>query len=405
MSIPTPAPADRFARPIQGDGARARVLHYLCTTARGGIEEHVLSLLAHLPARGFRPYLAAPPDLLRQMGPELTAIGARTIAVRRSSPWDFRDAAVLAATLSRERIAIVHSHLFVGSMFASPLARLAGVRAVVETFHLPEVWRMGKRLKRSFWLDRRMSRWVDRYVAVSAAAARHLTDAKGIPAHKVRTIFNGRDLSRFHPAAAAERRQARAALGLGLEPAVLLIGRLEPQKGHALMLEAAVVLKPMLPTVRILFAGTGSLERELRARSDAAGLTGTVNFLGYRPDPEVLLAAADVVVLPSRYEGLPLAAIEAMAAARPVVATDIDGIREVVIDGSSGLLVRPGDVHGLARAVERLVRFPMAARQFAINGRRRAERHFDVRRQVEETISLYQELLSPRRRVGDTTGR
>lgn len=328
------------------------------------------------------------------MAPELAALGVRTVAIRRASPWDFRDAAVLIRALRRERISIVHSHLFVGSLFASPLARLARVRAVVETLHLPEVWRMGKRLKRSFWLDRQVSRSVNRFVAVSAAAARHLTDNKGIPAHKVRTIFNGRDLGRFHPASVAERREARAALGLGLEPAALLLGRLEPQKGHALMLEAAAVLAQSVPALKIFFAGTGSLEHQLRAQCDSAGLAGTVTFLGYRADPELLLAAADIVVMPSFYEGLPLAAIEAMAAARPVVATDIEGIREVVIDGSTGLLVRLGDAHGLALAIERLVRFPKLAQQLAANGRRRAERHFDVRFQVEETVSWYEDLLA-----------
>ncbi len=354
----------------------------------------MLSLLAHLPGRGFEPYLAAPPDLLRLMGQELATAGVRTVAIRRSSPWDFRDAAVLLRTLRHEPIAIVHSHLFVGSMFASPLARLAGVRAVVETFHLPEVWRMGKRLKRSFWIDRQMARFVDRYVAVSDSAARHLTSRKRIPAGKIQTIFNGRDLARFHPPSAAERREARAALGLGAEPAAVVLGRLEPQKGHALMIEAAAVLARSLPALKILFAGSGGLERELRARCAAAGLTAMVGFLGYRSDPEVLFAAADIAVLPSLYEGLPLAAIEAMAAARPVVATDIDGVREVVADGGSGLLVRAGDAHALAQAIERLARFPILARQLGMNGRRRAERHFDLRLQVEGTVSLYEELLT-----------
>ena len=101
------------------------------------------------------------------------------------------------------------------------------------------------------------------------------------------------------------------------------------------------------------------------------------------------------MVMPSLYEGLPLAAIEAMAAARPIVATEIEGIREVVVDGSSGLLIRLGDAHGLALAIKRLVRFPKLAQQLAANGRRRAERHFDVRFQVEETVSWYEQLLAP----------
>jgi glycosyltransferase involved in cell wall biosynthesis len=384
---------------------RAGVLHYLCSTVRGGIEEHVLSLLAHLPGRGLQPYLAAPPDLLRLMAPDLALAGVRTVAIRRSSPWDFRDAVALFRALSHEPIAIVHSHLFVGSMFASPLARLAGVRGVVETFHLPEVWRMGKRLKRSFWLDRQVARCVDRYVAVSTAAADHLTDRKRIPERKIRTIYNGRDLSRFHPPSAAERRAARVALGLDVEPAVAVIGRLEPQKGHALMLEAAAILSRSFPMLKVFFAGSGSLEGELRASCDTAGLTATVSFLGHRSDSEVLLAAIDVAVMPSLYEGLPLVAIEAMASARPVVATDIDGMREVVVDGQSGFLVGAGDAGALARAIERLVRFPVLARQLGVNGRRRAERHFDLRFQVEETVSLYEELLSSRPRKGNAPGR
>jgi glycosyltransferase involved in cell wall biosynthesis len=371
---------------------------------RGGIEEHVLSLLAHLPGRGFQPYLAAPPDLLRLMAPELALAGVRTVAIRRSSPSDFRDAVVLLKALRQEPIAIVHSHLFVGSMFASPLARLARVRAVVETFHLPEVWRTGKRLKRSFWLDRQVARCVDRYVAVSAAAAGHLTDRKRIPKRKVRTIYNGRDLSRFHPPSAAEHRAARVAFGLVGEPAVVVIGRLEPQKGHALMLEAAAILTRSLPTLKVFFAGSGSLERELRARCNTAGLTETVSFLGHRSDLEVLLAAADVAVMPSLYEGLPLTAIEAMAMARPVVATDIEGMREVVVDGLSGFLVGVGDAGALAQAIERLVRFPVLARQLGVNGRRRVERHFDLRFQVEGTVSLYEELLSSRPRKRNAPG-
>src|SRR6202171_2363431 len=163
------------------------------------------------------------------------------------------DGAGTGARGCQDPIPIVHPHLFVGSMFASPLARLARVRAVVETFHLPEVWRTGKRLKRSFWLDRQVARCVDRYVAVSAAAAGHLTDRKRIPKRKVRTIYNGRDLSRFHPPSVAEHRAARVAFGLVGEPAVGVIGRLEPQKGHALMLEAAAILTPPRSAPKVLF--------------------------------------------------------------------------------------------------------------------------------------------------------
>jgi glycosyltransferase involved in cell wall biosynthesis len=171
------------------------------------------------------------------------------------------------------------------------------------------------------------------------------------------------------------------------------------------MLEAVAILSRAIPMLKVFFAGSGSLERELRARCNTAGLTATVSFLGHRSDPEVLLAATDVAVMPSLYEGLPLAAIEAMASAGPVVATDIDGMREIVVDGQNGFLVGAGDAGALARAIERMVRFPVLARQLGMNGRRRAEHHFDLRSQVEETVSLYEELLSSRPRRGNAPGR
>jgi glycosyltransferase involved in cell wall biosynthesis len=376
------------------DGAEVRILHYLCSSVRGGIEEHVLALLARLKCHGFRSYLAAPQRLLDLMGAELAAAEVATAAVGRSSPWDFHDAPAFLRLLRRERIALVHSHLFVGSMFASPLARLAGVPAVIETFHLPEAWRTTKRLRRSFWIDRQVARCVDRYIAVSAAAARHLALGKQIPAAKIHTIRNGRDLARFHPSSAEERRAIRARLGLEGWPLAVVIGRLEAQKGHAFMLEAAAILARSFPRLKVIFAGSGSLKNELASRCAALGLDGTVSFLGYRRDPEALLAGADVAVLPSLYEGLPLAAIEALAAGCPLVATNIEGTREVVEDGRSGLLVAAGDAQALARAVERVARSPILARRLALDGRRRAEQRFALGSQVERTAALYREALA-----------
>ena len=137
---------------------------------------------------------------------------------------------------------------------------------------------------------------------------------------------------------------------------------------------------------------------ELNARCQALGLAEHVRFLGQRSDPERLLAAADIVVLPSLYEGLPLVAIEALATGRPMVATDIDGTREIVIQSDTGLLVPPADSVALARAIERLLGFPELGAELGARGRNLVERTFDVRRQVEQTVRVYDELL------GRTTG-
>jgi glycosyltransferase involved in cell wall biosynthesis len=400
QDAPVPQSSVLPATPPVHEGAEVRVLHYLCSDVRGGIEEHVISLLTRIRRYGFRPYLAAPRRLLDLMDTELAAAGIVTFAVRRSSLWDFRDARGFVQFLRGERIALVNSHLFAGSIFASPLARMSGVPAVIETFHLPEVWRASRRLRRSFWIDRQVARCVDHYIAVSEAATRHLTERKRIPRGKVRTILNGRDLARFHPRSAAERRAIRGQLGIGGWPVVVVTGRLEAQKGLATMLEAAAILARSFPSLRLLFAGSGSLKKELAARCAELELGSTVSFLGYRSDPEALLAAADVAALPSLYEGLPLAAIEALAAGCPLVATNIEGTREVVEDQRSGVLVEPGNGHALARGIERVARSPILARRLAMRGRRRAEERFDLRDQIESTVALYRDILAAGRARG-----
>lgn len=370
-----------------------RVLHYLSSSAWGGAEEHALSLLEAMPDHGMIPYLAASPRLLETMGPRLAAFGSRTIAIERTSLRDWRHARRFWNFLRSERIDLVHSHLFVASLFASPIARLAGVPAVVETFHLREAWREGHWLKGSFWLDRQISRFVDRYIAVSHAAELHLVENKRIARAKVTRIYNGRDLVRFAPPSTSEVDAARRELGVSVNLVALALGRLEPQKGHVFLIDALKMLAPRWPKLVALCVGTGALESELKARADAAGLADRITFLGQRDDTERLLAAADLVVLPSLFEGLPLVAVEALAMARPIVATDVEGTREIVTDGDTGVLVRPADPAALAEGIERILADPSLGARLGARGRSLVERNFDVHMQIKATLQLYRSLL------------
>ena len=378
-------------------GRRPRILHILPFSVRGGAEEHALSILAALRENGFDPWLAARPALLAQMSAELSRFDIGWFSIANPSLLAIGDAARFVRFLKRERIAVVHSHMFPASMFASPLGRLAGVRGVVETFHLREVWRENKVLKRNFWVDRQVARFVDRYIAVSHAAERHLVENKGIARSKIAVIHNGRDLTHFHPPSALERMKARAALELEDRQAVLVLGRLEPQKGHFYLIDALRSLVRDYPRLIALLAGSGALESDLRTKCHAAKLNGHVVFLGQRNDSERLLAAADIVVLPSLYEGLPLVAIEALATARPMVASDIEGTREVVIDGDTGLLVPPADAAALAVGIRRLLESPQLGAALGARGRAFVERKFDVRGQIAHTIRVYEEIIGESR--------
>jgi glycosyltransferase involved in cell wall biosynthesis len=372
---------------------RPRVLHYLSSSAWGGAEEHALSLLEAMPDHGLIPYLAASPRLLETMGSRLAAFGSRYIAIERNSIRDWRHGKRFWNFLKSERIDLVHSHLFVASLFASPLARMARVPAVVETFHLREAWREGHWLKGSFWIDRQISRFVDRYIAVSQAAELHLIENKRIVPSKIVKIYNGRDLTHFAPPSNAAIEAARSELSVTGKQVVMVLGRLEPQKGHVFLIEALKTLAPRWPKLVALFAGTGALEAELKAQVSAAGLADRITFLGQRDDTVRLLAAADMVVLPSLFEGLPLVAVEALAMARPMVATNVEGTREIIADGDTGILVRPSDPTALAVGIERILADPSLGAQLGARSRRLVERNFDVQMQIAATVRLYRTLL------------
>ncbi|HWJ39694.1 MAG TPA: glycosyltransferase [Candidatus Limnocylindrales bacterium] len=371
---------------------RRAVLHLLTSKTFGGAEEHALSILTAISEYGFKPCLAAPGALLDAMEPGLSAAGVKCLPLEFSSRIDVLTGARLLRFIRRENIAILHCHLFIASLFGAGVARMAGVGAVLETCHGPEVWRMGKGIRSSFWVDRQIGRMVDKYIAVSHAAERHLVGNKRVPKNKIRVIHNGRDLHRFAPASAQRRVATRAALGLGDEPVILTMARLDDQKGHRHLLDAIAILAPRRPNLVTLLAGDGPLEQSLRAQCAALGLTDRVRFLGYRRDVPELLEAADLVVLPSLYEGLPLTAIEALAAGRPMVATEVDGTPEVVIHERTGLLVPPANPVALAAAIERLLDDPALAARLASDGYEFVHENFALQRQIEQTAALYSEL-------------
>jgi glycosyltransferase involved in cell wall biosynthesis len=381
----------RESRPKIAD---VRVLHFLCTPIRAGVGEHALSLLVALREHGFVPYIAAPAPLLESASKELDQFEIRNLAMDMSSPLDWREIWRLSSYLRRERIDIVHCHMSIASFCAAPVARLSSVPIVIETAHGREVWREGKPIKGTYWFDKQVGRLVDKFIAVSDAVAWHLRGNKRIPRSKIITIRNGRDLSEFQPPTQMQVAQARAALHLKDEPVVLMVARFSPEKGHLLLIDAARLLKPRWPSLVVLLVGDGPLESEVKARCEQYGLTGNVRFMGYRTGVQDLLAAADVVALPSKVEGLPLVAIEALAAARAVVATAVGGTPEIVVNGETGLLVPPDSPARFADALHRCLSDPALRDRLGAQGRKLVEERFDVRTQITETTNLYWELLS-----------
>lgn len=368
------------ARPI-------RLMLFANAVARAGVEEHMLALLRGLDRRLFQLHLACPEVLLKQYGGDIPKdVHVTEMMVDQLS--DIRGAARLARTLRRQKIQILHAHMFRASLFASPIGRLCRVPVIIETPHVRETWRKGW-IKSHFVVDRAVSRLVDRYIAVSESNARYLIEQKRIPAGKISVIQNGCsvervDRSKAHPEG------IRESLEFSNDDLVLIaMARLEPQKGHRILLQALAPVRSQFPNIRLICLGTGALEEELKKMTEQLGLEAIVRFVGFRSNVADWLAAADIGVLSSFYEGLPLAAAETLAAGLPIVATAVDGTPEVVVDGQTGLLVPPGNPAAMAEAIAKLARQPELRRSFAAAGRERVLKQFTIERQVEQTANLY----------------
>jgi glycosyltransferase involved in cell wall biosynthesis len=356
---------------------------------RGGAEEHMLCLLHGLDRRRFRPLLVCSDELLALLRPDLPD-DVEVLPLRLQSHLQLGRMRVLHRFLRGQRVQVLHSHGFRPSLLASPVGRCAAVPVIVETPHVREYWRKG--WKASFVIDRQASRFVDQYIAVSEANRKYLVEEKGLPEKKIVLIRNGCDVERFdlaHPVPANFKCLAGFAES---DPVLLVAARLEPQKGHRVLLRAMALLRPEFPNVRLVALGEGSLRAELEDQVRELGLESSVLMPGHCPDVRDWMTAADVCVLPSFAEGLPLFAIECLAAGRPMVASAVDGTPEIVVDGKTGLTVPAGDSAALAEAIARLLRDPQLAARLGGAGAEWVRQCFTLKRQIRETEALYERL-------------
>ena len=285
--------------------------------------------------------------------------------------------------IRRLRFDLLHIHAGIGweghGLAAS--GRAAQVPKIVRTEHLPDVITdPDQRHAHAEGLT-----LVDRVICVSAGAAASF-EAGGVDRAKLAIIHNGLPVR----AATRSRVEMRRELGLAEgQPATLTAARFTAQKDHATLIDAAAAVLARRADMRFLLAGDGPLIDECRTRAEARGVADAILFLGHRDDVADLLAAADLFVLPSRFEGLPLAVLEAMAAGLPVVSTRVGGTDEVVLEGLTGRLVQPGDNHELAGAIVDIVSDPEKAAAMGAAGRRRFDAHFAAARMATETKELY----------------
>ncbi|MEY2432683.1 MAG: hypothetical protein QOC92_2408, partial [Acidimicrobiaceae bacterium] len=355
----------------------------------GGAEQALLTLVGEMDRSRWDVALAYHPS--KPLAPLIE--GARNLGVTLwpVPPMDpgfegLRRLPSFTRELRRRAPDIVHLHLIWPLACQYPLvaAVIAHRPRVVATAHAYVALNLSWRVDRQ---QRLYTRAVDRYIAVSEHVKRQLIEGLGWPEPKLEVIHNAVDIRKFQDPA---RPEVRAELsGDTPGPLVVMVARLDPDKGHRHLLAAAA----MLPDVRLVFAGDGPERGALEAFARELGVDDRVRFLGHRNDVPQLLAACDVMALPSAFEGLPISVLEAMAAGTPVVASNIGGVDEVVQNNLTGLLVHPGDAPALAAAIRRLVEDPGQAARLADAARARVADEFSATTMARRVAAVYDKVL------------
>jgi len=372
------------------DARRVRVLYLAHAFHVGGAEEMVLNLVRHLPAR-FEPVVCC----IHEPGPigeEIRATGV-PFTVLGLNPGLRRPLDVLRirAYLRETQPEIVHTFLLTASLYGRLAAILAGVPIVIGT----EVNIYEHKRPHHAIAERLLMRGTDRVVASAESVRSFYINQVHADPSRVEVIYNAVDWSQL--AATMTRAEWRASVGLPREADVItIIARLTPQKAHDVLFDA-LHGNERLQQAHLAVIGDGELRGALTRRAETLDLSRRVHFLGARRDLGNVLAASDVFVMPSLWEGLPLSMVLALGAGVPVVATRVAGIPEVVRDDETGLLVPPGDRVALGDALTRLLDDPNLRHRLGAHGREFVRPRFGVANYIEAVTNLYDRLLSAER--------
>jgi len=368
-------------------GAPVRVVFLTHSLAVGGAEELILNLVTRLPRERFEAIVCTFEQQPGPMASEIAAHGIEVVALgvtpglRR--PWGWW---TIVACLRRLRPQIVHTYLLPASLYGRAAAWVARVPVIIGT----EVNIYERKQQHHILAERWLAGVSSSIVASAESVKRAYVQQLGIDPDRVRVIYNAVNWDRLR--ATSPPAQIRRELGIPEERLVVgVVATLQEKKGHRVLFDAAAA---GVERVWLMLVGDGPLRAELEEYAATLGIRDRVTFCGTRRDLGSVLPAMDIFALPSLWEGLPLALILAMGAGRPVVATNIAGIPEVVTDGRSGLLVPPGDPSAMRHAIARLAADPDARRRMGEEARAAVSNRFGAEVYVASVASLYEECLN-----------
>ncbi|MCP4716564.1 MAG: glycosyltransferase [Deltaproteobacteria bacterium] len=366
-----------------------QIVHIVKITGIHGTEKHLLDLLPGL-TRDYRLtviLLAEPGCPMDNYIAALHGHAIETYRINIRRDMDPRCFVQLYSLLKKMQPALVHTHLIHGDLYGITAARLAGIRTIVSTKHNDDTFRKNAVLN---LLNRFVNKRLNRAIAISHWIKAFICDVEKMPPDRIETIHYGL------PAPPAPNNPAAVRTELGYSPELLVLGiiaRLVEQKGHSCLIEAFAEAHARNPRIRLLIVGDGPLNSTLKDLVRMHQLSGVIRFTGYRTDITELLAAIDIFIHPSLWEGFGLAILEAMAAAKPIISSRVSAIPELIEDRVSGLLVPPGSSSELAQAITRLCSDSNLRSDLGLNAARRWQEHFSLEPMVRKTGAFYESIL------------
>lgn len=353
--------------------------------------DYIDAVIRHADPSAFRMLAAVLTDE-GSVRPGEAAYPVTHLDVRSRFQWPAA-AARLRRLCRAQRVDILHTHNVDSAVIGALATKGTRTRLVIgrhysdALYQLPR-WRRGLFLGLEGWCNRRAAR----IIAPSSMVRAILVERQGVPAARVAQIPYGFDFAKHEVSAPDVPARLRRELGLEGLTVLASFSRLNADKGHAELLRAFVRLQAARPALRLLLAGDGNVRPRLEALARELGVQERVRFAGWRQDVIDLMVMADLVVHPSHHEAFSQVMVEALAMGKPLVITDVSGVRDVVQDGRSALVVPPADPGALAEAITRLLERPEEAAAMGARGREQVRRELDIRAIVRRYEAMYRDV-------------
>jgi glycosyltransferase involved in cell wall biosynthesis len=365
-----------------------KILYVIGQLGVGGAEQQLIYLATHLDPSEFKVMVCSLSTDIELL-PLLEDSGIETVVFKKIMSPDITRPFKLLSLCKSYKPDLIHSYLFVANTWSRIIGSLLGIPTILSE--------RSAETKKPFFIriiNKIISPLDGFLIANSYMGAKRVIENNEFLQEKVKVIYNGIPIERFQkPIPSEKKHKLRIEFGLEEEIVIGIIGRLENKKNHELLFAAYKIVKDHFPNSRILCVGDGSRKEELRELVKAIELNDRVVFAGLRNDIVECLAIMSILVLPSRIEGLPNVILEAMAAKCPVIATDVGGVGELIRDGVTGFLVKPGNKQDLAEKITYVLSNQNHVEDVKRNAYSFVNKNFSISRMVKETAEVYEKML------------